>query len=262
MIMSMTRMPALYLSHGAPPLVDDARWVSELNQWSTDLPTPTAILMVSAHWESAPLTIGATDPSVPLTYDFGGFAEHYYRVRYDAPGAVDLAAKVAALMPDQQAVHHDSHRRLDHGAYVPLTVMYPEAQIPVLQISLPTLDPEKLLDLGRRLRPLRDEGVLIVGSGFTTHGLPFLRDWRPDAAAPAWSKEFDVWAGERFAAGDVESLIRFQTEAPGMPYAHPTAEHWSPLFVALGASDDAEQVGKQVIDGFWMGLSKRSLQLT
>ncbi|MBA4022993.1 MAG: dioxygenase [Gordonia sp.] len=259
--MSMTRMPALYLSHGAPPLVDDPRWVSELRQWSTDLPTPTAILIVSAHWESAPLTIGSTDPAVPLTYDFGGFAERYYRVRYDAPGAVDLAAKVAALMPDRQAVQHDSQRRLDHGAYVPLTVMYPEAQIPVLQVSLPTLDPEKLLDLGRRLRPLRDEGVLIVGSGFTTHGLPFLRDWQPDAVPPTWSKEFDAWAGERFDAGDVDALTRFRTEAPGMPYAHPTTEHWSPLFVALGASDDAEQVGKQVIDGFWMGLSKRSLQL-
>lgn len=261
MIMSVTRMPTLFLSHGAPPLFDDSRWVAELKQLSTDLPTPRAILIVSAHWESAPLTIGSTDPTVPLTYDFGGFPAHFYRVEYAAPGAVDLAAKVAALMPDQQAVRHDSQRRLDHGAYVPLTVMYPEAQIPVLQVSLPTLDPEKLLDLGRRLQPLRDEGVLIIGSGFTTHGLPFLRDMRPEASAPGWSKEFDAWAGERFAAGDVESLIRFRTDAPGMPYAHPTAEHWSPLFVALGASDDAEQQGQQVIDGFWMGLSKRSLVL-
>ena len=260
--MSVSRMSALFLSHGAPPLVDDTRWVSELRAWSGDLPRPSAILIVSAHWESAPLTIGSTDPTVPLTYDFGGFPEHYYRARYDAPGAVDLAAQVAALMPDGQAVHHDTHRRLDHGAYVPLTVMYPEAQIPVLQVSLPTLDPEKLLDLGRRLRPLRDQGVLIIGSGFTTHGLPFLRDPRPDAPAPSWSKEYDSWAAERFAAGDVESLVRFRTEAPGMPYAHPTVEHWSPLFVALGASDDPEQQGQQIIDGFWMGLSKRSLQLS
>nr|WP_028463490.1 class III extradiol ring-cleavage dioxygenase [Nocardia sp. 348MFTsu5.1] len=259
--MSVTRMPSLFLSHGAPPLVDDARWVGQLEKWSQDLPTPTAILMVSAHWESAPLTIGATDSTVPLTYDFGGFPEHYYRVRYDAPGAADLAARIEALMPGDQAVRHDPRRRLDHGAYVPLTVMYPEARIPVLQISLPTLDPEKLLDLGRRLRPLRDEGVLIVGSGFTTHGLPFLTDMRPNANAPTWSKEFDAWAAERFADGDVESLIRFRDVAPGMPYAHPTIEHWSPLFVALGASDNPEQKGDQVIDGFWMGLSKRSLQL-
>lgn len=254
-------MPSLFLSHGAPPLVDDARWVGQLEKWSKYLPTPTAILMVSAHWESAPLTIGATDSTVPLTYDFGGFPEHYYRVRYDAPGAADLAARIEALMPGDQAVRHDPRRRLDHGAYVPLTVMYPEARIPVLQISLPTLDPEKLLDLGRRLRPLRDEGVLIIGSGFTTHGLPFLTDLRPNANAPTWSKEFDAWAAERFADGDVESLIRFRDVAPGMPYAHPTIEHWSPLFVALGASDNPEQKGDQVIDGFWMGLSKRSLQL-
>ncbi|MGC0364339.1 4,5-DOPA dioxygenase extradiol [Rhodococcus sp. 27YEA15] len=259
--MSATVMPALYLSHGAPPLVDSALWVRQLGEWSAELPRPTAILIVSAHWESAPLTIGSTTTGTPLIYDFGGFPERFYQARYNSPGAPDLAAQVAALMPDSEQVVQQPRRGLDHGAYVPLTVMYPEADIPVLQISLPTLDPERLLHLGERLRPLREQGVLIVGSGFTTHGLPFLRDPSPQAQAPGWSAEFDAWAGERFAAGDVDSLIDFRAQAPGMPYAHPTIEHFAPLFVTLGASSDPEQVPTQVIDGFWMGLAKRSIQV-
>jgi len=255
------RLPALFLSHGAPPLVDSPRWVAQLTELTGRIDRPSAILIVSAHWEAAPLTIGATDPTVPLTYDFSGFPERYYRTTYWSPGAEDLAARIAAMMPDGAPVAHDRRRRLDHGAYVPLTVMYPEVDIPVLQISLPTLDPERLLALGRRLAPLRDEGVLIIGSGFTTHGLPFLRDWTPEATPPGWSAEFDAWAGEAFAAGDVETLLDFRRRAPGMPYAHPTVEHFAPVFVALGASDDAEQRPDQPIDGFWMGLAKRSLVL-
>ncbi|MGE2722688.1 dioxygenase family protein [Mycolicibacterium celeriflavum] len=253
-------LPALFLSHGAPPLVDDELWVSQLAAWARELPRPTAILVVSAHWESAPLTIGSTSSKTPLTYDFWGFPQRYYQTTYDAPGAVELAARVEALLFDEP-VRHDPDRRLDHGAYVPLTVMYPDADIPVLQISMPTLDPRALLTLGERLRPLRDEGVLIIGSGFTTHGLPFLSDPSPQAQPPDWSTEFDAWAAEAFAAGDVDALIDFRHRAPGMPYAHPTIEHWSPLFVALGASADPGQRAHQVIDGYWMGLAKRSIEL-
>ena len=254
-------VPALFLSHGAPPLVDSEVWVNQLRDLSRALPRPSAILVVSAHWEAAPLTIGSTDARTPLTYDFWGFPDRFYETTYSSPGAPDLAHTVEALMPDGEPVAHDPDRRLDHGAYVPLTVMYPEADIPVLQISLPTLDTEHLLGLGRRLAPLRDAGVLVIGSGFTTHGLPYLTDRRPEATPPAWSAEFDAWAHERFAAGDVESLIDFRNRAPGMPYAHPTIEHFAPLFVALGASTDPEQQPDQVIDGFWMGLAKRSLVL-
>jgi 4,5-DOPA dioxygenase extradiol len=253
--------PVLYLSHGAPPLVDDELWVSQLAAWAAGLPAPKAILVVSAHWEAAPLTLGSTTGETPLTYDFWGFPQRYYDVTYDAPGAPALAAAVEALMPDGEPVAHDRDRRLDHGAYVPLTVMYPGADIPVLQISLPNLDPQRLLHFGERLRPLRDDGVLVIGSGFTTHGLPFLDDPAPDAEPPGWSVEFDVWAAERFSAGDLDGLIDFRHQAPGMPYAHPTIEHFAPLFVALGASGDPEQAPLQIIDGYWMGLAKRSIQL-
>jgi len=257
----MTRMPALYLSHGAPPLVDDARWTEQLSAWAGTLPRPAAILVVSAHWESAPLLLGATQPGVPLVYDFGGFDPKYYRTQYRAPGAPELAARVAALMPDSETVASSPSRGLDHGAYVPLTVMYPDADVPVLQMSLPTLDPDRLLDLGRRLRPLRDEGVLIIGSGFTTHGLPFLRDFRADAVAPGWSVDFDAWVADALDRSAVDELADFRDRAPGMPYAHPTVEHFAPIFVTLGAATDPEVPPAQVIDGYWYGLAKRSLQV-
>jgi 4,5-DOPA dioxygenase extradiol len=197
----------------------------------------------------------------PLVYDFGGFAPRYYQMTYETPDATALAQRVAAMMPANEPVHQHTSRGLDHGAWVPLKIMYPAGDIPVLQMSLPTEDPERLLELGRRLRPLRDEGVLIVGSGFLTHGLPFLREWRIDAAAPGWSREFDAWAREALARGDVEQLAAYRSTAPGMPYAHPTVEHFSPLFVTLGAASDPEEPGAQRIDGYWMGLSKRSLQV-
>ena len=258
------RPPAVFLSHGAPPLVDDQTWVAQLAELGTDLPRPTAILIVSAHWEAQPLTIGATDPSVPLTYDFYGFPERYYRTRYAPPDASALAARVAAMIPDSEPVHHDPDRRLDHGAYVPLTVMYPDADIPVLQLSLPTLDPNRLFDIGRRLAPLRDEGVLIVGSGFTTHNLR-LAVWGDTAgAAPGWSQEFDAWAAEAMAEGDIEALLRFASSAPHASVAHPRTEHWAPVYVALGAADATAggMSTQSVIDGFWYGLSKRSWQFS
>jgi len=255
-----TPMPALYLGHGAPPLVDDPLWPGQLAAWAAALPRPTAILVVSAHWESAPLTIGATRPT-PLYHDFSGFPEKYYRVRYDAPGAPDLAAKVRALMPHDEPVAEEPDRGLDHGAYVPLTVMYPEADIPVLQISMPTLDPERLLQLGRRLAPLRDEGVLIMGSGFMTHGLPFLDFRAPDAPAPGWSEEFDAWATEALTRGKVDELLDFERRAPAVRYAHPTTDHFAPLFVTLGAASDPSRAPEFTVDGFWFGLAKRSFQV-
>lgn len=255
-----SRMPAVYLGHGAPPLVDDPLWVSQLQAWSAGLPRPRAILVVSAHWESAPLTIGATT-TVPLIYDFWGFPQHYYEATYPAPGAPWLAARMEALMRDGEPVAHQPGRGLDHGAYVPLSVMYPHADIPVLQISLPTNDPERLLDLGRRLAVLRDEGVLIVGSGFMTHGLPFLQMRSPDQQAPGWSRDFDAWAAETLGRGDVAGLIDFRNAAPAVRYAHPTVEHFTPLFVVLGASGDPETAPRTKIDGYWFGLAKRSVEV-
>ncbi len=255
------RMPALYLGHGAPPLLEDPVWMSELAGWSGAMRRPTAILIVSAHWESAPMTVGAT-ARVPLVYDFYGFPRHYYELTYPAPGAPDLAAKVRGLMPATEPVAQDPGRGLDHGAWVPLMAMYPEADIPTLQVSMPDLDPEHLFAVGRRLAPLRDEGVLIVGSGFMTHGLPFIHAYMGHTGtAPAWSVEFDRWAAEALAAGDIDTLFAFREKGPGMPYAHPTVEHFAPLFVALGAATAPDAPPETRIDGFWWGLSKRAVEL-
>jgi 4,5-DOPA dioxygenase extradiol len=145
-------MPALYLSHGAPPLFDDPLWISQLFRWSQALPKPTAVLIVSAHWEAAPISLSASAAGTPLVYDFGGFARRYFQMTYATPGAGALAARVAAAMPAGEPVHQHASRGLDHGAWVPLKIMYPYADVPVLQLSMPTHDPDRLLSLGRRLR--------------------------------------------------------------------------------------------------------------
>lgn len=259
-------MPAIYLSHGAPPLADDTVWTRELATWSAELPRPSAILVVSAHWEEAPLSIGATS-TVPLVYDFWGFPERYYDVTYAAPGAPDLAAKVRALLAVPGLGTHDApHRGLDHGAYVPLVEMYPDADIPTLQISMPTLDPRRLFDIGRRLAPLRDEGVLVIGSGFTTHNLSLIDMHQPsDAQAPAWSVEFDDWIQGALADWDVDAILDFEHKGPAAHVAHPRTEHFAPLFVTLGATvgaDRPEVPPTTAVEGFWFGLSKRSWQFS
>ncbi|HEX2075673.1 MAG TPA: class III extradiol ring-cleavage dioxygenase [Geodermatophilus sp.] len=251
-------LPSLYLSHGAPMLFEMTGWMTQLHDWARALPKPKAILIVSAHWESAPLSISSTRPT-ELVYDFGGFAPLYYTMRYDTPDAGALARQVGALMPDGEPVHEHGSRGLDHGAWVPLKIMYPDADVPVLQLSMPTHDSTRLLALGERLRTLREQGVLVIGSGYMTHGLPFI-DWHNLDRVPGWSSEFDAWAADALARGDVEELARFRTGAPGMPYAHPTVEHFTPLFVTLGAATDPTAPVTTTIDGYALGLAKRSFQ--
>lgn len=253
-------LPSLYVSHGGGPLpFQDPEWLSPLHDWARALPKPRAILVVSAHWESAPLSISAEHPA-ELVYDFAGFDPLYHSFRYDTPDAGALARKVLALMPDDEQVHRHADRGLDHGSWVPLKIMYPSADVPVLQLSLPTEDPDQLLAIGERLRPLREQGVLVVGSGHLTHGLPHLtREMFRENRAPGWSREFDAWAAQALATGDVAELARYRT-APGMPYAHPTVEHFTPLFVALGASSDPAAPVTTTLDGYGVGLSRRSFQ--
>jgi 4,5-DOPA dioxygenase extradiol len=207
------------------------------------------------------MAIGATTP-VPLVYDFYGFPQHFYEMTYDAPGAPDLAARVKGAMPATEPVLDRPTRGLDHGAWVPLKAMFPGADIPVLQMSMPDLDPEHLFAVGRRLSPLRDEGVLIVGSGFMTHGLPYIHEYflgKP--GAPQWSIDFDLWAKEALDRGDLDSLFAFREKGPGMPYAHPTVEHFAPLFVTLGAAAKPDEQPDFMIDGYWYGLAKRSFEI-
>ncbi|UUU25462.1 dioxygenase family protein [Streptomyces sp. DSM 40750] len=253
-------LPALYLSHGAPPLFDDGPWLRELFGWAQSLPKPRSVLIVSAHWEAAPLCISAPGAHTPLVYDFGGFHPRYYTMKYDTPDASALAQRVAGTVPDGEPLYQHRSRGLDHGAWVPLMAMYPLADIPVLQLSMPTQDPDRLLGLGARLASLREEGVLVVGSGFMTHGLPFITPAMFHGEVPGWSSDFDAWAADALARGDVDELAAFKDRAPGMPYAHPTVDHYIPLFITLGAAGRPDAAVTTAIDGYAMGFSKRSFQ--
>jgi 4,5-DOPA dioxygenase extradiol len=240
------KMPVLFLAHGAPILMDDQEWVAELGAVAAHLPAPTAVLMLSAHWEKRPATLGATR-TVPLYYDFYGFPEHYYQVRYPAPGAPELAARVRGLLAERSLPVADSERGLDHGAYVPLLCMYPKADVPVLQLSLPSLEPKELFAFGQALAPLRQEGVLIVGSGFLTHNMRFA--FRP--GTPAWASEFDMWAADVLARRDHDALLDFSERAPSARLALPTTEHFVPVIVAAGAAPDTADAVTFPITGFW-----------
>jgi 4,5-DOPA dioxygenase extradiol len=252
------RMPAIFAAHGAPILLDDEVWKAELAGWARAMPRPTSILMISAHWEEPVATLGALR-SVPLVHDFYGFPEHYYQTTYTAPGTPELAGRVHDLLADHQIPFASAPRRgLDHGAYVPLLPMYPAADVPVLQLSMPTLDGKNLFRLGQALAPLRDEGVLIFGSGFLTHNMRYAFV----TGIPNWAREFDSWAEEAISRFDVDALQDFRACAPGAEMALPTWEHYAPLLVAAGAASGDRPAIAFPITGFWMegAFTKRSVQ--
>jgi 4,5-DOPA dioxygenase extradiol len=253
-----TRMPVIFAAHGAPILLDDAEWMAELAAWAKAMPKPKSILMISAHWEKRPATLAATR-TVPLVYDFYGFPDRYYETRYEAPGAPHLATRVRVLLRAEAIASSDEPERgLDHGAYVPLVPMYPGADVPVLQISMPRLDPGELYKLGRALAPLRDEGVLVFGSGFLTHNMMYA--FRP--GIPEWAREFDAWVANALTRFDVDALLDFRARAPAARTALPTWEHYAPVLVALGAAAGDRPRPTFPVTGFWMegAFTKRSVQ--
>jgi len=254
----VARMPVIFAAHGAPILLDDAAWMGELAAWAANMPRPKAILMISAHWEHRPVALGATRV-VPLVYDFYGFPEHYYQTKYPAPAAPALAQRVGELLRGKGLdFTQDPERGLDHGAYVPLVAMYSQADVPVLQLSLPGLDARRMFELGAALAPLRDEGVLIFGSGFLTHNMQYA--FRK--GVPQWAHEFDAWAADALERVDVDALADFQARAPAVALALPTWEHYAPVIVAAVAA--AERPGPVAfpITGFWMDtpFTRRSVQ--
>jgi len=254
---SPQKLPSLFLAHGAPVLLDMPRWVEELKAWADALPRPRAVLMVSAHWTEAPVTLGATR-TVPLVYDFYGFPRKYYQQQYPAPGAPELAKRVKALLSPHQEVADEPTRGLDHGAYVPLVAMYPGADVPVLQVSMPTLEAKPLYQLGQALAPLRDEGVLIIGSGFITHNLRAL-DWSGESPPPSWAVDFDAWTAQALDRHDTPALLDYLRQGPGVRQALPTQEHFVPLLVAMGAAEG--QPVSYPITGFFAGsFTRRSVQ--
>jgi len=248
-------LPALFVSHGAPPTLDDPAWLADLFTWAQTLPKPRAIVVVSAHWEEAAAALSGSATGTPLYYDFVGFHPRYYTLRYPTPDATDLARRVAGTL-GHQPVHQFTDRGLDHGAFIPLMAMYPAADVPVVQLSMPSLDPVALLELGGKLRQLRAEGVLVMGSGFMTHSFAVMR--QPELAS--YTAAFDTWAAEALANGDVDALIDYQRKGPAAEIAHPTADHYVPLMLTLGAADDPISVRTAFARLSW-GNSIRSIQV-
>jgi 4,5-DOPA dioxygenase extradiol len=235
--------PSLFLSHGAPTLpLTDTPARTFLSQLGATLERPKAILVVSAHWETAQPTVNAVERNDTI-HDFGGFPRALYDMRYPAPGSASVAARVTDLLGAAGiASKTDTKRGLDHGAWVPLLLMYPQADIPVLQLSVqPHLGPEHHLRVGRALAPLRDEGVLIIGSGSFTHDLSEFRGHDLNDPAPAWVNSFADWVHEALIADKTAALLDYRRQAPFATKNHPTEEHLLPLYVALGAAGEGAQ---------------------
>lgn len=227
-------LPSVFVSHGAPTLaLDEDDTAMFLRRLGARLGRPRAILCVSAHWTTRVPTASAAERPETI-HDFGGFPEEMYRIRYDAPGAPELAARVVGLLAGAGLEAEVSPGRgLDHGAWVPLSLMYPEADIQVTQLSVqPSAGAAAHFRVGRALAPLRREGVLLLASGGAVHNLSGLGAGRH---APAWAAQFDEWLERKIEAGDYEELLEYRRLAPHAAQAHPTEEHLLPLFVAMGA---------------------------
>lgn len=232
-------LPSLFISHGAPTLLTDRGPTRDfLAALGTNMERPQAIVCISAHW-TAPTPMVASTPQPELIYDFGGFPDELYRMTYPAPGDPALAEQIAILLRNQGiGVGQDAARGLDHGAWVPLKLMYPHAEIPVVQLSVqPHLSPAHHLAMGAALRPLREQGVLILASGSATHNLRDFFGRALDSPPQDYASEFDNWLGEAVSAGDRETLLDYVKKGPHALINHPTPEHFLPLFVAMGAGD-------------------------
>lgn len=233
--------PTLFLSHGAPDILiseSPARdFLSGLGTW---LGKPKAILVVSAHWETGEPALNAVEVNSTI-HDFGGFPAPLYEMQYPAPGSPALAERAAALLRDAGLpARIETRRGLDHGAWVPLMLAYPGADIPVVQLSVqPRLGPDHHLMVGRALEPLRREDILIIGSGSFTHNLyELFRGPGGGGGELEWVSEFAEWFNSALLEGRVKDLVRYRELAPFAVRNHPTDEHLMPLFAALGAAGD------------------------
>ena len=244
----MPRLPALFVSHGSPTLaLDPGSTGPALARLAAGLPRPQAILVASAHWNApSPMLTAAARPAT--IHDFWGFPEPLYELSYPAAGAPEVAHRARALL---HAAGFDADidpgRGLDHGAWVPLRFMYPDATVPVLQIAIQyDADPQHHYHVGAALAPLRDEGVLIVGSGSATHNLREVH-WRQreDEGVPAWVQEFRAWLADALARGDIDAALDYRARAPHAVRNHPTSDHILPLFVPLGASGPGASITRE-----------------
>lgn len=245
----MSAIPALFLSHGSPMLaLEEEPTTQFLRGLSTGFPKPNAILVASAHWEtSEPLVTGATHPET--IHDFSGFPKELYELRYPAPGNPALAQRIKSLLAKAGFnAGVDTARGLDHGVWDPLLVMYPAADFPVIELSVqPERDARWHYRIGQALSPLRNENILIIGSGNLTHNLREAFRGHHEQAPP-WVSAFAEWVADKVNAGDIESLLDWQNLAPHARENHSTPEHFLPFFVALGAAETSLKATRRNIE--------------
>jgi 4,5-DOPA dioxygenase extradiol len=256
----MERLPAVFFAHGSPmsALGGDAH-AAALQAFGQRHTGARAILVVSAHWQvSQPVRVTAWDQA-PLIYDFGGFPEELYRLTYPAPGSPTAAARVVNMLQSAgQQARFERERGLDHGAWTPLRLAWPEATTAVIEVSMPFVPPQELFQLGRALRPLRDDGFLLAGSGGIVHNLSRAHIENKDAPVDQWAAEFDAWVAEAVASRNLEALLAYRHTAPHARLSVPTTEHFDPLFVVLGMAYPDEPV-ETIFKGFHYGnLSMRT----
>ena len=243
----MTTLPTVFVSHGAPTYAKEPGVAgAQLRSLALALGKPKAIVIFSPHWMTAGVKITVSRRPETI-HDFGGFPPELYEIQYPAPGAPDVAARVAQLLNARGTrVRLDEERGLDHGAWVPLMHMYPDADVPVVQVSIPfDADELQAYELGRALAPLADEGILIIGSGSLTHNLYEFR--MGDVEGADYVHEFSAWMRAAVQAGDTEKLLQALTDAPHAGRAHPTTDHYLPVLIAAGAA--IAPVPATVLDG-------------
>lgn len=252
--------PTAFISHGSPMLaLDNGPWHLAMKDWASGLSGVRAVLVASAHWETSGTFHVTASPKPGVIHDFSGFPEALYRLGYEAPGDPALSAEIVAkLKAAGLKASADDQRPLDHGAWVPLRALFPEARLPIVQVSLPhPRDPGLLVEAGRALAPLRAEGILILGSGGLVHNLGRL-DWGSHPTPEAWATTFEQWMMSGIEQKDVERLVRASQQAPGFAQAAPTPEHLDPIYVTLGAA--GKDTPSTIYDGWQHGnLSLRAV---
>lgn len=250
----MTAAPSMFISHGAPTFaLEPGLLGASLHSVASRLPDVRAVLVVSAHWQSRGVRV-MTTPKPETIHDFGGFPPELYRLEYAVPGAPEIGSEAGRLLAAEGfSVAEDPQRGLDHGAWVPMMHLFPDARVPTFQVSMPyDLDTAVAWRLGRALGPLRDSGVLIVGSGSLTHNLYEVRQSSTESAA--YAREFADWVRSCVLTRDTDRLIRYRRNAPHAERAHPTEEHYLPLLVALGASSTGDQTPEVIEGGMTYGV--------
>lgn len=238
-------IPSLFVAHGSPMIaIEDTEYARYLENLGRELPRPRAIVVFSAHWLARVQTVSDVDAYLTI-HDFGGFPEELFHAEYPAKGDRELSARVRALLAQAGIrVQADGRRGLDHGAWTILSRLYPDADIPVVAMSIdPALRHEEQYRVGRALAPLRGDGILVVGSGVTVHNFRAVDFRRRDAPVAAFASEFEEWLEGRLAAWDLASLFAFEALAPHARMAAPEGgdEHFAPIFYALGAADDSRR---------------------